>query len=215
MTETKRDIDLLLGSSVRADLVWAFLRYPGLQVSASLLASITRRSLSDIQRNLKILEKIGLVERFSYESLDHNSQWTPGHDFLLVKNHPWIPALRMLLERSIGSLKILSEAVSKIPDIEVAFVFGSFATSEQRPDSDIDLLVIGKHDMATLAEPISEVEKRTGREINYIAYSPDDWRTKFESRNYFVMSLIDSPKIFLIGDSKSLERITVPYLNEP
>jgi predicted nucleotidyltransferase len=224
----KRDIDMLFGSGTRVDLLWEYLWRPDQWLKPRDLARLTGRSLSDAMRNNLILSKLGLIEPYACGGGScapenfvrifkaHEEEMRIFRDsYRLNKNHPWIPALRMLLERSIGSLKILSEAIAKIPDIEIAFVFGSFATSEQRPDSDIDLMVIGKHDMATLAEPISEVEKRTGREINYIAYSPDDWRTKFESRNYFVMSLIDSPKIFLIGDSKSLERITVPYLNEP
>jgi predicted nucleotidyltransferase len=223
--ENKRAIDLLFGSGTRIDILWAYLSNPDQWLEPRDLATLTRHTLSDVQRNNTILESLELIEHYAYcgplnpraiggafPSIEELSVF--GNRFTLNKDHPWIPALRMLLEKSIGSLRILSDAIQKIPDIDVAFVFGSFATSEQRPDSDIDLMVIGKHDFSTLAEPVSNVEERIGREVNYIAYTPEEWREKFAGRNHFVSSLVDSPKVFLVGDSSILDRITVPLLNE-
>ena len=210
----KREIDLLLGSGVRSDVLRAFFRYPGAQLGSRELQRITDRSLSEIQRNLGLLEKIGLLERFDFESMEGGTQWVAESDFLLNKSHPWVAPLQMLIERSIGGLSVLAPVIEGLPDIDIAFVFGSYATSEQGPYSDIDLMVIGKQTLMTLAEPISEVEKRIGREIQIIAYSPEEWRSKFESQSHFVVSLMNSPKFFLVGDQPKLERITFPVLNE-
>ena len=224
----KQGIDLLFGSGTRVDLLWVYLTHPDQWLTPHHLAKLTGRSPSDVVRNNRILADLELIEPYpdhfggscAPRNLVRNFNAMAAEEeifkdsFILNKRHPWIPPLRLLLESSIGSLSILSEAIRKIPDIEVAFVFGSFATSEQTPLSDIDLMVIGKHSLMTLAEPMSAVEKRIGREINYIAYSPEDWQNKFKERHHFVASLMGSPKIFIVGDAAKLEQITVPFLNE-
>jgi hypothetical protein len=47
-----------------------------------------------------------------------------------------------------------------------------------------------------------------------IARSPAEWREKFKARDHFVMSLIDSPKIYLVGDASKLESITLGRKSE-
>ena len=208
---SEREVDWLFGSGTRVDVLWCFLQNPDDWFGSRDLEKLTGRSQSDCRRNMKILSNLGLIKNVRS---GHNEIRLSGNRFILNKNHPWIPPLRMLLEKSIGGLSILSEAVQKLPDIEVAFVFGSFATSEQTPLSDIDLMVIGRHSLMTLAEPISEVEERIGRDIQIIAYSPEEWQNKFKERNHFVASLMGSPKIFIVGDAVKLEKITIPFLNE-
>jgi predicted nucleotidyltransferase len=229
----RRDIDLLLGSATRADMIWVYLQNPDKWLGPSEMARLTGRTLSDVQRNNTILWEIGLINpyvssgSFKENSVTNALRRLPSeisrtlqankvfkNTFRLDGTHPWVPALRMLLERSVGSLFLLQKALESLDGIEAAFVFGSFATSEQRPDSDIDLVVIGEHTLMTLAEPVSEIEKRVGREVQIIAYSPEEWRSKVESRSHFVVSLMESPKIFLVGDSSNLERITHSAKNE-
>jgi predicted nucleotidyltransferase len=211
--KNEREIDWLFGSGTRVDVLWAFLQNPDEWLGSRDLEKLTGKSQSDCRRNMIILYSIGLIEPRMVRS-ETELPSARRRPYRLRNRHPWIPTLRMLLETSIGSLSILSEAIKKLPDIDIAFIYGSFATSEQRPDSDIDLMVIGKHSLMTLAEPMSVVEKRIGREINYIANSPEDWQNKFKERNHFVASLMAAPKIFIVGDADKLEKITIPFLNE-
>jgi len=216
----KREIDKLFGSAARVDLLWAYMQNPDKWLGPRELQRLTGRSLSDIQRNNAILAEMGLIEiyaargSFASEQMAETLENTMSEKriyrshFILNKDHPWLAALRMLLERSIGSVHILQERLESVTGIEVAFIFGSYATSEQRPDSDIDLMVIGDHTILSLAEPLDEIERRVGREINVIARSPDEWHEKFRARDHFVMSLMDSPKIYLVGDASKLQSIT-------
>jgi predicted nucleotidyltransferase len=222
----KRDIDKLFGSAARIDLLWAYMQNPDKWLGPRELQRLTGRSLSDIQRNNVILAEMGLIEIYAaggscapeqivgaLENTLSEKRVYRSH-FILNQDHPWLPALRMLLERSIGSVHILQEYLESVTGIEVAFIFGSYATSEQRPDSDIDLTVIGEHTILSLAEPLDEIERRVGREINVIARSPAEWREKLKARDHFVMSLIDSPKIYLVGDASKLESITLGRKSE-
>ena len=132
--------------------------------------------------------------------------------YRLNKDHPWVLGLRIILENSsLGAIYLLQKALESFPverrKPHVAFVFGSFAVGEQTPKSDIDLIVIGHHDRATLAEIIDGLEQRIGRNIDYIEYTSEEWAKALERDADFANSIIAKPKIFLIGDNERLERI--------
>jgi predicted nucleotidyltransferase len=129
--------------------------------------------------------------------------------YYLNKNDPWIAPLRILLECAVGGLDILFEQLLGIPDIKVAFVFGPFAISEQQRGSDIDLMIMGKQDPLVLDDLIPSLEKRIGREIQVVTYTPDEWRKAFEKRSHFVVSLMEAPKIYLVGNALELGRIAL------
>jgi len=206
----ERKIDWLFGSGTRVDVLWCFLQNPDEWLGSRDLERLTGRSQSDCRRNMGILYLVGLLEPKILRG--HASMEAPVSEsrssFRLNKRHPWIPALRMLLERSMGALSVLQEGLESLPGIDVAFVFGSFAVSEQEPESDLDVVIIGSQTTRTLARPISEIEKRIGREIQVMAYSAEAWRQKVELKSHFVYSLMFKPKIFLVGDNERLERIT-------
>lgn len=207
----KRDIDQLFGSGTRIDILTLFLRSPNIQIDQRTITNVIHRSLSDVQRNLKILINIGLVETSELEILgpETGGVWIKSKDYKLNMKHPWVPALRMLIENAVGSLYILRQELKSLDGIEVAFVFGSFATSEQTPESDIDLMVIGSHSLKSLTVPISKVEENINRVVNYIAFSPEEWKRKYQERDHFVTSVLESPKLFLVADNQKLETLTL------
>lgn len=219
----RRGIDLLFGSAVRVDVLWVFLRYPDKGFMAADLARLTGWDLKAIRRALSLMsDNLGLTESFhalsgvgalgsdgTFSLPDPKEIKSQGRRFYhLNEHHPWVPALRMLLESAIGALHVLREGLKKLEGIDVAFVFGSFATGEQRPGSDVDLVVIGQQTLMSIAKPISEVENKIGRSIGVITMQPQEWRQRWEEKNHFVQSLIYDPKVFLIEDDERLEQIT-------
>jgi predicted nucleotidyltransferase len=202
-----------MGSGARVDLLWVYLVNPDRWFGPRELERLTGRALRDIQRNNEILAGVALIESATPLAIETATKRLRGTGvstkrYRLNQSHPWVPAIRMLLESSIGSLHILCEELKKMGGIDVAFVFGSYATSEQTPESDIDLMVIGRHTLKSISGPIGKLEKRTNREINVVTYSPEFWAQSFGNRNHFVTSLMESPKVFLIGDQTRLDKIT-------
>jgi hypothetical protein len=57
--------------------------------------------------------------------------------------HPLFPEIRGLVEKTSGVGVLLEEALQDAR-VELAFVFGSVASGTARPDSDLDLFVIGE-----------------------------------------------------------------------
>jgi predicted nucleotidyltransferase len=206
------------------------MNHPDQGLELSEIMRLTGRSQKDVQRALDMLIALELAMRRSgvssrVPSLQmrpaRSDEWpdeqpiTRGRTrYYLNRGHSWIAPLRMFLECAVGGLDVLRAKLAELEGIDIAFVFGSYATSEQTLESDIDLVVIGEHNLKTLAGSISEVERRIGKEIQIIPYSPEEWRKRFAERDHFVVSLLDGPKLFLRGSPRLLEELTAGVRDE-
>ena len=69
--------------------------------------------------------------------------------------------------------------------------------------SDIDLLFVGTLSSRALHTTLQEAERLAHREINYTLFSPGEFRTRAQAGNGFLRNVLDSPKLFLIGDENA------------
>jgi len=84
--------------------------------------------------------------------------------------------------------------------IERAFIYGSVARNEDAASSDIDLFVLAKEiGSADLYPALVDIEESLGRKISLSVYRPAEYRRKLETKSHFLTSIIDGPKIELIG----------------
>lgn len=100
-----------------------------------------------------------------------------------------------------GSLR---KTLSSVHGIRFAFIYGSYAKRKEKDSSDIDLMIIGNPDTSRLNEKIAELEKRLKREINPTIYSLEEYRSKKKTKSGFIMELLKSPKILVIGKEDDL-----------
>jgi predicted nucleotidyltransferase len=84
--------------------------------------------------------------------------------------------------------------------IRYALIYGSFASGREMESSDIDLLIVGSVKEDSVLRAIRGVEKRTGREINYIIWSEKEFREKAKEGNSLLRNIISNPVIMLMGD---------------
>lgn len=120
------------------------------------------------------------------------------------KDHPIFPELQSLILKTVGLREPILAALSGLPDIELAFVFGSVANGEARSDSDLDLLILGKIGLRTLAPRLRELSSTLGREINPLVISRQSLAEKASRGDAFITNLLASPKIWIIGSSDEL-----------
>jgi predicted nucleotidyltransferase len=91
------------------------------------------------------------------------------------------------------------------PDIEAAVIHGSWATGQRRPDSDIDVLVVGDADLRELRRVVRPIGKAAGRTIDIVLMSVDEFRNASRRRSSFARRLLEGPLTPLVG---SLSRVT-------
>lgn len=119
---------------------------------------------------------------------------------------PLYEPLRLLLERTVGVEAELRRALEDVPGVEAAFIHGSFAkTTKIRPTSDVDVVVLGHADPHALRRRLRRVESQLGREIDVLAYSPDEFAALAESGNSLVRGIMRGPVMALVGSPDALQ----------
>jgi predicted nucleotidyltransferase len=118
---------------------------------------------------------------------------------------PLYEPLRLLLERTVGVEAELRRVLEDVPGVEAAFIHGSFAKKTKvRPRSDVDVLVLGRADPRALRRRIRPLEDRLGREIDVMAYEPEEFAALAQSGNSLVRGIIRGPVTPLVGSPEAL-----------
>jgi predicted nucleotidyltransferase len=118
---------------------------------------------------------------------------------------PLYEPLRLLLERTVGVEAELKRVLEDVPGLEAAFIHGSFAEKKLRPTSDVDLLVLGNVDSHALRRRVREIEGRVGREIDVMAYTPEEFAALAADGNSLVRGIIRGPVTPLVGTREALK----------
>jgi predicted nucleotidyltransferase len=90
------------------------------------------------------------------------------------------------------------------PDIEGAVIYGSWASGKRRPESDIDVLVVGDAELRDLRRAVRPIGKVAGRTIDLTVLTADEFRHLLEERSSFARRVLDAPTISLVGDLQGL-----------
>jgi len=109
---------------------------------------------------------------------------------VLNTSFPLYEELKAIVSKTIGIEHILKEGLKAIESIRVAIIYGSVASGEDTGNSDIDILLIGNPDMDELVNNVQGMEKELGREINYVLYTPEEFKRKKEAHNTFILDVL-------------------------
>ena len=189
------DIFRITKSKLREELLMLYITNPTKKYYLRELERILDFSVGNIRRELINLENSGLFLSENKGNLVY---------FFLNKKYPLLKEVKSIILKTSGVSKILRNNLKKIKDVNQAFIYGSFAAGDERADSDIDLMIIGKVDEEKLIEEINKIEKKLQRDINYTIYEKHDFKKKKEDGNAFIIDILKKKKIFLIGDENDL-----------
>ena len=126
--------------------------------------------------------------------------------YSIDKRCPIIPELRSIFIKTVGVADVIKEALApESKSIRCAFIFGSYATGDITSESDLDLLVIGDITLRRIVTALKPVQ--IGRELNPIVTSKQEFGARIASGDHFFTSLMNSAKIYLIGDDDELRKL--------
>ena len=185
----------ILSSKIRAEI---FRLLFGTSDQALHMREIERRSgfvIGTIQNELKKLYSLDLV----LKKVDGNRTYYRAN-----KNHPLFNDIHNLVLKTTGLVDVLKEALDS-NKIKLAFVFGSFAKSEESTESDIDLMVIGDLGLRDTTKLLSKAQEQVFREINPHVYPQNEFINKYKRHDHFVSQVVENPKIYVIGNEDELK----------
>ena len=152
-----------------------------------------------MQRELQRLTDAGIILR---EQRDVQPVYRPNKDC------PIYSELRSIVVKTMGVSSAVRDVLQTFVDqIQVAFIFGSFAKATETTQSDVDALIVGQVSMKALAPVLASLQDILHREVNPVIYPLEEYRARLADENHFLTSLQSEPKIFLIGTQDKLDRL--------
>ena len=186
--------------AVRQEILAATLLSPERSWYLSELATHLRTSPSSLQRELEALARSGILQR---------RQEGRRIYYRAETGSPVFAELRDLFSKTAGVVPLLQAELEAFRlEITWAAIYGSIARSEERAQSDVDLLIVGPVSLKDLLPALRRVEQQFGREVNVTRYSEEEFRAKRHRGNHFLNSVLKSNLITIVGSPDELEKST-------
>ena len=164
---------------------------------ATELIGLARAGSGAVQRELARLEQSGLVTVRRLGSQKH---------YQANAKSPLFQELCGIARKTVGLAEPIRAALAPlVPEIAVAFVYGSIAKKSDTASSDVDLMVVSDNlsyaDLFGLVESLT-VELR--RAVNPTVYTRKELRKRIKEANPFVTRVLAQPKVWIYGGEDEL-----------
>lgn len=197
------NLGLLFLSELRAEVLCRLYGPNRKKFYLSQLVAETKYVSRSIEEELTKLKTLELI----VATRDGNRVYYTANE-----QHPLFPDLRNIVMKSTGLRDILASALPN-DSIQVAFVFGSIAQGTERAESDIDLMVIGSISNLELASRLGAIADQVGRVINPHVFDSSEIEERLARRDHFLTSVINQPKLFVIGNEHNLGDLVKGWLD--
>lgn len=146
-------IATLFGSEARVKVLGLFMLHPASEFYLREIAHRTGLPVRAVERTVKALTEIGLLRR----EKRGNSVY-----FHVNRDAPILPELKAMFLKTVGLGDRLREALAGTREVEVAFVFGSYAKNQEDMTSDVDMFLVGTISPGELTPILSALEEELG-----------------------------------------------------
>lgn len=191
-------LTLLFSSRVKAELFRILFGTDGVELHVREIARRSKLNDATVRQEIRRLTEMSLVA----SRRDGNRVYVRAN-----KNNPLYSDLHGLVQKTSGMNEVLKAALGT-QDIRVAFVFGSLASGKENTESDVDLMLIGDISLRQTVKRLGNVAQQLGRELNPHVLTPKEFASKRKSGDHFVTTVLNAPKLFVIGDAQALESNT-------
>ena len=193
----RNPLEQLLTSKARAEILRLLFSDAPARLHLRDIARHSELTARAIRNELENLKSLGLVKEFR----DGNRLY-----FSAIPEHPIYSELKGIVMKTVGTVAIFRERLQS-NELEIAFVFGSLARGEAKATSDIDLIVIGELKTRRLFALLGDASTQLGREINPHVYTRQEFVRRIRNKDHFLTQVLDTPKQFIKGDERELERL--------
>ena len=123
------------------------------------------------------------------------------HHYQANPECPIYTELLGIVRKTFGVADVIKAALEVHDEqIDLAFVYGSIASAEDRADSDIDLMIVAPDlAYAELMETLAETEQVLGRKINPTIYNVSEVESRLKRKDAFFSRVMERPKIWIKG----------------
>jgi len=183
----------------RAELLRLFFTNPDRTFYMQEIGRTLGKKPGTFQRTLNNMVSEGILES-EYKA---NARY-----FKVNKNYPLFKELKSIVFKTVGVKGSIKDILEKVGNVQLAFIYGSYAKAKENYLSDIDLAVIGNPDEDKLIKELDKLEEQLKREINYKLYTLKEFKKEVEEKEPFILEILRGKKIMVIGNENELRKIS-------
>ena len=185
-------LEQLLGSRLRARVIGWLFTHTDERYYVRQLTKLLGEDSTNVSRELTRLESLGIL----LSTREGQQKY-----FRANPDSSMFEELKSLAVKTTGAVDLLQRALEDYQEeIQVAFVYGSFARQEQTADSDIDVMIVGDADEVALQASILRAESELRRTINYSLLSREEYRERLGREEGFLFTVLEGPKLMVMGE---------------
>jgi predicted nucleotidyltransferase len=188
-------IEKIFGSRIRAKILGWLFTHPEESFFVRQIATILQEDPTNLSREMSKLENLGILTSKKIGNTKH---------FQANPHCAFFRELKGLVLKTAGVAGQIKVALERLTGVQFAFIYGSYAKGEEKAHSDVDLMIIGDVDLNQLDPLASSLEKRLGREVNYLLFSQVEFQAKKRAKDGFLMDVLGEVKIMVIGNENEL-----------
>jgi len=181
---------VLLASKTRLNLLAFFFAHADENYYVRELASLIDEDAGNMSRELRRLEEEGVCRSARKGRIKFYS---------LNKDYPLYSDLKSILFKTAGAEGTLKKLVQAHKEVEIAFIYGSFAKGSEKKMSDIDLTIVGKLNRDRFVGELRKLEAKLDREINFNHYTKDEFDKERKKAGSFLKLTLHGKIILLKG----------------
>jgi len=177
---------VLLGSSITKKLLNYFFLNPQESLYMNEMPikfGVDKRNLA---KKIKELESEGLLKVQKMGNMKLYS---------LNKGYTFYDEYRKIVLKTVGIEEKVRQALKKVKGVKEAYIYGSYAKDRLESHSDIDILVVGDHNISLLQKELNSIQKEIGREINAVNIDEEEFIEKLKNKKSFVAGIVREKKI--------------------
>lgn len=189
-------LEKLFGSSARVKTLKFFLFNTTEIFEKETISTRTKVSAAILQKELNLLEKIGLIKTKSIVKIKElrsgKTQKIKVKGYETINEHKlFIPLQNLLVKNSPMSSNSLVSRLSKHGRLKLVIAAGVFI---QDPDSRVDLLIVGDDIKENpLKNTISTLESEIGKQLRYSVLTVQDFKYRLGIYDRLVRDILDYP----------------------
>ncbi len=179
--------------SLRSEITRKLLNYFFINPQENLYVNELSRKLSLDKRNLvkklKELEKDGIIKSQIRGNIKLYS---------IDKSYPLYEEYKKIILKTIGVEDKLRRILTEVEGIKEAYIYGSYAKNKMDINSDIDLLIIGDHEISLLQKNLNKLQREIDREINPVSMDELEFKNRVKKKDPFISEVLRNKHIQLI-----------------
>ena len=193
----------LFGSKTRVRLLNLFLEHPDRPFYVREITRKVDAQLNSVRRELQNLISLNIINEVEGKIIATESE--PAKKkvkdkkkyYLANAECPFFEELRGMMKKM--AILMNNSLVGELQDagsLDLLLLTGRFIDNS---DVASDILVVGDISEKRLVKAMSDLESKLAREINYTYMPKDEYTYRFEVKDRFLMSLLQSDKVILVN----------------